>query len=334
MPPDTPVEDEFSAAFADLTTPASVKPAAPAAEPSAAAPAADPAAPAASASATPTPAQAPAVPAAEDTPATPAAPAEPAAPAAPAPAAEPAAPAAPVAAPVAAPAAAPVASGPSAEELQAQLAALTQQLEEIKKVPTPAAPEPPLYTAEEMEGLAKYREEWPDIAKNEQLMRRAEYKELISYVFGQIRPHIDELRAYYESTHQDTQYASIVRLVPDYDQVRDATLEWVEKQPAYLKAAYQQVTESGSPSEVADLITRFKKETGYVAPAAVDKPVAGGGAAAAPAPAASTGGAAPIPPAAAAAAASLRAVQSGRSEPVSAPDPNDFDGAFKEFASR
>jgi hypothetical protein len=231
--------------------------------------------------------------------------------------------------------------------VQAELAALKKQVAPAEG----ARPEaPPLYTSDEQAVIDGYLKEWPDVAKGEALMRRAEYSQLIKYVFEQFAPRLEALETSQTSTSTRTQYQDIVSLVPDYDSVRDATLAWIETQPGYLKSAYQKVAEEGSPQDVADLITRFKKETGYVAkrdgaaaPAAA-APTQGAGAATAGAAGAQAGGTqaagasagavpASLPAAAQAAAAALKPVKTTRSEPVSAPDPNDFDAAFKEYAS-
>ena len=211
--------------------------------------------------------------------------------------------------------------------MEAELAELrASQVAEPEPAP---APETPLYTADEQEVLNKYFEEWPDVARGESLQRRAEYRHLVGYMMEQIKPIVEELtelRSYYEKTSSSTQYTEIKALVPDYDQVRDATLAWIDTQPAYLKAAYQQVADSGSAQDVADLITRFKRETSYNAPSAP---------APAPAPAAPAAPAAPtLTPATAAALASLKPVVAGSGDPTSNPDPNDFDAAFREFSSK
>jgi hypothetical protein len=328
----TKQDDEFASAFAELQTPASSTPsaAAPATaaaeapvSPSAATPAAAEAAPAAAAP-TPSPAEAGNA-SGTSAPATPAAGAEAGTPTAAQPAATPS-PEAP----------APTPAPPVTAE---QFAALQAELAELKKAPPAAAPAPtptpaeqpkPLYTEDEQGVLDAYMKEWPDVAKGEALMRRAEYQQLVQYMWNQFGPRLDALEQTSERTTTRTQYQEIKELVPDYDAVRDATLKWIDTQPAYLKAAYQQVANEGSAKDVADLITRFKKETNYAAPAAPAAPAAAPAAAAAPAPAAAA--AAPAP-AAAAAAAALKPVATSRSTPVSTPDPNDFDAAFKEFAS-
>jgi hypothetical protein len=241
---------------------------------------------------------------------------------------------------------APVVSEPP--DLAAQLAAVRAELVEARKAPVapvaPVAPAPvvetpappPVYTADEQATLAKYQEDWPDVVKGEALTRRAEYQGLINHVFESLRPTIEALQESAQKNSSRTQYSDLVSLVPDYPQVREPTLAWIETQPGFLKKAYQDVAANGSAEDVAHLIERFKKETNYVAPVATDppvatdKPVATTPAAARTVPPART----TLPAAAAAAATSLKVVKSSRTEPVTAPDPNDFDAAFAEFASK
>ena len=295
MEPETTPEDDFANAFAALNTPADPAPADPAP--------ADPA-PADPAPADPAPTDpAPVDPAPVDP-----APADPA-PVDPAPA-------------------------PAAPDVSAEIAGLKAQIEALKTAapaasPAPADPDPApaaVYTPEEQASIDAYRAAWPDIQAGEALVRRAEYRELVGYIFEQVRGQLDPALTFYQSQQGRTQYSDIVSLVPDYDAVRDKTLAWVDTQPEYLKKAYQEVANTGSASDVADLINRFKKDTGYAAPAAAAVPPAAALPAAAAAPPAAA-----LPAAAAAAVSGLRVVKSGRAEPAAAADPNDFDSAFVEF---
>jgi hypothetical protein len=303
-PAAAPAADEYADAFNIATAPA------------AAAPAAD----------TPAPAPAPAAPApapAADTPA-------------PAPAAETPAPA--PAADTPAPAPAPAAEQPSIAELMAQIAELKATRAPAPAAEAPPAPVPPpapaapLYTAEETTQLEAYRREWGDVAAGEALIRRQEYNHLTGYIFGQIGPILDELRGLVAPAATHTTLSRLEALVEDYHEIRDPTLAWVDKQPAALKAAYQTIADTGTPEDVAAMIETFRKATGWKAPAgAASAPAAGAPAAPAPAPAAPA--AAPVDPVIAAAAARLKPVVTARSNPTTAADPNDFDGAFKEATS-
>lgn len=265
----------------------------------------------------------------------------------PAPTAAPAATPEPTAAPTVAPAvtpeptAAPTAA-PDAPELQAQLAELTAKYEALKTTaqaapeptppPTPAPTAAPMYNADEQAALQKYRTDWSEVAAGEALVRRAEYGEVVKFIFSQLGPQIEALRTSASTTATRSQYADLKTMVPDYDEVRDSTIEWIAKQPAYLRNAYTEAGNSGTPEEVADMITRFKKDTGYVskpaaAPAAAPAPTA------APVTAAGVkGGPRAAGEFAAAAVAALKPVATGRTSPSSEPDNNDYDGAFKEFA--
>lgn len=194
--------------------------------------------------------------------------------------------------------------------------------------PAPAPAPAPIYDDAETTTLAKYREEWPDVAAGEALARRAEYAQLVDHIFGQLRPILANLQTQTETLSTTTQYDTLVKLVPDYDAVRDSVLDWVDKQPDYLQDAYRNVTENGTPQQVADLIGRWRKETGTAAPTPTPTPTPAPAPAAAAAPAA-----APAAAALPAAAASLAPVNTGRTTPTGGPDMNDFDGAFKEFAN-
>lgn len=319
MDPEITELDEFASAFADLTSPlaagatAETPPAdADAAAATAAAAAATPETPPADADAAAATAAAAAAAATAETP-----PAD-----------------ADAAAAATAAAAAAAAATPPADAAAARIAALEAELAAARKPAAPAAAatqaaatqaaaEPaPLYNADEQALLTEYQKAWPDIHAGEALVRRAEYRDLVGYIFNQVRQQLAPIQEFTQRQQGRTQYSDLVELVPDYDDVRDKTLAWVETQPDYLKEAYKKVTSTGSAADVADLIDRFKKETGYVQPAAKAATTA--------APAATT---AALPAAAKAAVAALKVVKSGRTEAIQAVDPDNFDAAFAEFTA-
>ncbi|MFM7013264.1 MAG: hypothetical protein ACKO0Z_28695 [Betaproteobacteria bacterium] len=209
--------------------------------------------------------------------------------------------------------------------LQAELAALKAAQATPSAPPAPVQDEAPLYSADEQAALEKYRSDWADVQAGEALIRRGEYRQLVGYIFNEVQKHLQPIAEFTQRQQGRTQYDDLVALVPDYDEVRDKTLAWVETQPEYLKAAYKQVAASGTPADVADLIARYKKESGYAASVPTPVPTP----APTPAPAVST---ASLPPAAAVAAKGLRVVKSGRTEPAQGSDPNDFSSAFDAFA--
>jgi hypothetical protein len=226
---------------------------------------------------------------------------------------------------------------------------LNERLEAMKPAaapapaPTPAPAPAPLLSADEQAVLAKYEQDWDQVSLGEALKRRVEYNALVNHIFKQLEPVItavNQISGNVGRVESSVQLRELEDLIPDYHEVREPVLDWVAKQPAYLKTAYEQLTASGSPEEIADMVDRFRKETGWVAPAGTPAPTPAATSAAAPAAAAPTPTPAPapaptaaLPAAAAAAVASLKPVKSGRTEPAQAQDPNDFDGAWKEFTA-
>lgn len=210
------------------------------------------------------------------------------------------------------------------DDLLRRLSALvkkTPAAEPETKRPAETQDEPaPIYTKEEQDFLTAYEKDWPDVAKAEQLRRRAEYKQLVSFVFqevaGYLKPIVDQVEVVATRTH----LSDLQSKVSDYDDVRDKVIDWVGKQPKYLQTAYEQVITEGTADEVADLVSRWRKETG-----------AGAGN---PAPSTTKRQSETVlPPAAKQAAAALAPVGSKRSAPSAGIDPGDFQGAFEAFAA-
>jgi hypothetical protein len=190
----------------------------------------------------------------------------------------------------------------------------------VKPEPAPAPiAQPDLYSAEEKEALTAYEKDWPEIARAEALRRRAEYREMLAYVFNEVAKVTTPLEQAIAAVSTSTYERDIYDLVPDYDEYRDATIAWAQdkSQPAYLQAAFNHVIKEGTVEEVADLIGRYKQAKGITAPAAPAQPAKQD---------------TELPAAAKQAAASLAPVRSKRSSVISSGSPSDFDGAFAEFA--
>lgn len=290
--------DAFAAAAAEGTPP--VDPVTPPAADSA--PAADPVTPPAADPVTP--------------------PADPATP----PPADPAPPADPVTPPAADPA-------PSPQDIVQQL---TDALKNQPAAPAaPAAPaveveQPPLYSDQEMAVLADYEKNWPDVAQAELLKRRAEYADLMTFMFKSVRdwmtPHLDQLSALGNMAHEQ----QLRTAVPDYSvNLETEVANWIETQPTYLRGGMKQVMQAGTSEEVADLIGRYKSATGAQAAPATPAAQPGVPAPQAPTPARQT----ELSSAAKQAAESLAPVSGDRSAVPQGEDPLDFDNAFQKFAA-
>lgn len=212
------------------------------------------------------------------------------------------------------------------DEVLRRLAALVKDQrqaapQEQPQVQQQTQPEPPVYNDDERKFLEDYEKDWPDVAKAEALRRRSEYRELVNYVFTEVakvlRPQIETVQAISEMTHLQ----QLQSQVSDYDDVRDKVISWAEKQPPYLQSAYKHVIEQGTVDEVADLIDRYRRDTGASVAPAAPKP--------APKKVETE-----LPSATKQAAAALAPVSSKRSAVIAGDDPNDFESAFSSFASK
>lgn len=195
-----------------------------------------------------------------------------------------------------------------------------------------AAPEPTaapeVYTADEKSELAELQKEWPDLHRLFSLMARQVQVDTLNYAFSEVGKVLAPLQETVQTFSVNDHTAAIYEAHEDYDQVYQPVMDWVEKQPGFLKAAYQNVVKQGTAEDVAGLIQRFKDETKWVAPAASGN----GSAPTTPKAAAST----PtqqqtgLSEAAKKAAKAMGAVGTKRGAAASAQDPNDFDGAWDE----
>jgi hypothetical protein len=197
-----------------------------------------------------------------------------------------------------------------------ELEAATPPVKTAEQLAAEQAAQQPLYTKDEQALLDAHREQWGVVSKGEELIRRAEYQFLVKHIFEQIDSKYGPVRDYIESRTPRDQLTDIKGLVPDYEKVRDAAIEWAGKQPSIVKSAYDRVIKEGSAAEVAEMIESYRKATAQ--------------------PAAATPALTVVPaktPEQIAAVAALKPVQSNRTEPATPLDPSNFDDSFREFAS-
>lgn len=217
--------------------------------------------------------------------------------------------------------------GTQGVDWQAQFEALRSELEALKN-PKPAAPEPApseppaLYTPEETTELTYLQEQWPDAKRLFELMARQLQFNTLDYAFKEVGKVLTPLQETVGAYTLNDHSAAIYEAHPDYDEAYAPAMKWIETQPSFLKAAYQNVVKQGTAEEVNMMMQRFKDETKWVAPSA-------------PAPKA------PAPnqkqtvlsEAAKQAAKAMGAVGGKRGAVAGAQDPNDFDGAWEEALS-
>lgn len=184
------------------------------------------------------------------------------------------------------------------------------------------AQEPPqYYSAEDLEVLKKYEEEFPEVSRAEAIRRSAEYKQLVGYVFQEVAKEFSPIVEQIQSLATRTHLTDLQTTVPDYADVRDKVIDWANSpsQPPYLRAAYNHVIQHGTVDEVSDLIARFRTETQVATPA----------------PSQPRRARTPdLPPATKQAVAALAPVSSKRSAVIQGIESADFDAAFESFANR
>lgn len=214
----------------------------------------------------------------------------------------------------------------SDDELLRRFSALVRKADQSQESQQPPAKqeqqaEPEIYTDEEKTFLAQYEQDFPDVARAEQLRRRSEYRQLVQYMFNEVSRNLQPIAETVETLSNRAHLTELQTRVEDYDTIRDRVLEWVEAEPAFLQDGYKRVIESGTADEVAALIERFRQATG--ASSAKADP-----------------GQTPpkkdreLPSSARKAAAALAPVRSKRTPPVAGIDPDDFESAFEKFAAK
>lgn len=170
---------------------------------------------------------------------------------------------------------------------------------------------------------------WPDAYRLFSLMARQTQVDTLKYAFSEFERVVSPLQQTVGAYAADDHMAAIYEAHTDYDQVYQPVMDWIEAQPSFLKAAYQNVVQQGTAADVSEMITRFKKETQWQAPASTP-PAQAGAATPAPAPVARP---AELSEAAKQAAKAMGAVGTKRGTVQQAIDPNDFDGAWAEAVS-
>ena len=215
--------------------------------------------------------------------------------------------------------AAPQAADPQTDALIARLAGLVKDAPAAAPSPATAPVAPAdIYDDEEKQFLSTYDNDWADVIKGEALKRRAEHRDLVSFVFQQVAAQLRPVFETVDVLSTRTHLADLRDQVEDYDTVRDNVISWVDTQPTYLQSGMKGVIQSGSADEVADLINRYRQATG-----AVVKPVT------TPTPTKSV----ELSSDAKKAAEALAPVNTKRSVVPADDDTDDFDAAFKRWAT-
>jgi hypothetical protein len=184
-------------------------------------------------------------------------------------------------------------------------------------------------TDEDKQFLTKTTEEWPDVIKAAEIIaaklnyatEQAMMKRM--YDFGKaVASVITPIATKEQKTAQEKHINAVREVHKDYDQRVGELPAWIEKQPASLKLAYQEIYNKGTTEEVVQMFNTFKLTNGIpldAAPTAEPPP--------APAPTAPPAKPTPSP----AEVAALKPVASMRQKVgTGAPDVLNFDAAWDE----
>ena len=213
----------------------------------------------------------------------------------------------------------------TAREVAAAAQAETQRIAAEKAAEEAArAQQMPQLSKDELALVQLVEKDFPDVARAQAIVRRAEYQQVVRYIFdevtrvnaakdAQLAPFLTLVQNLAERTH----VGDLKSAVPDYDKVDIKSLvAWVETQPAYLRPGYDQVLKTGTAADVKDVVDRFRASTG--ATQVADPKIA---AAAAAAEAARKK-----------AITALKPVDSSRAAAPAGEAPSGFNDAFDEFA--
>lgn len=189
----------------------------------------------------------------------------------------------------------------------------------------------PQLSPEDLAAVQAAEKDFPDVFKASAIVRRAEYRQIVAHVFGEVEKAFNErvapIAALVQNLAERTHVGDLKTVVPDYDKLDVGKLaEWVGKQPTYLRSGMDQVMKSGSAEDVKDLVTRFYTETGVKPPAAT-----------APDPAVAAAAAAAAATAEAArkkAIAALAPTPAKRGDTAAPAAPTDFGGAFETWSKQ
>ena len=202
----------------------------------------------------------------------------------------------------------------SDDDVLARLANLVKKTDTQQAPAEQPKPEPEVnpFSDEEQAFLKTYENDWGDVSRAEEIKRRVEYQGLTRYIFDQVAQAMAPLEQAVQQLMSQARLGGVKAAVSDYDTLKPKVDAWIEKQPTYLQSAYKHVIQNGSAEDVADLVARYKKETGGPVPTSARKSVA------------------ELPTPAKQAVEALAPVSSERSAPAAhEPDVNDFDSAFE-----
>lgn len=122
---------------------------------------------------------------------------------------------------------------------------------------------------ETSEELEKFWEEFPDLRRPLELLVKQEAARIADERLDKLQPTVKNLSDEVEDQRLARHYAMISEAHGDWEEVRDsgALAKWIEAQPSYLREPLKKVCSSGTAAEIIEMLTSFKRSTGWKQPA-------------------------------------------------------------------
>jgi hypothetical protein len=152
------------------------------------------------------------------------------------------------------------------KRLAAEIAKQGGAKQEVEAPPpaTDAEPERPLFTEAEQASIDHFAKEWPEEHEAVRLMGRDIGVSAIKFVFESIAPEMRQIRDMVVQMSTRMHYGDLVESVGEISEDEIAKVKsWAEGQDQpYLQKAYLGVIKEGTADEVANLVSRYREETG------------------------------------------------------------------------
>jgi len=177
---------------------------------------------------------------------------------------------------------------PSHDSSSEELARLRRELEEERaKRVTPPAPEPEaepaaqqpapeakaILSAAEQARVDEYKNDWPDVAEAESLLRKemaeslkAEVYSAVGMVFQQFYQMVAPMLTDHKETSVTKRDKAISEKIGDYQQIKGSLADWASAQPSVVSKAYKEILDSGSIDDVIKVVSLYKQAVGQTTP--------------------------------------------------------------------
>lgn len=217
---------------------------------------------------------------------------------------------------------------PAVDPMTARVAALEKELADARKPPVVEKPvekkEEPLLSDTEKAAMTELESEWPELNAGLEVKLKVIKNEIAAQIRNELANFQKTLAPALSTVGKieaDTFRSQLLSAHADTDTIFPQVEAWVNTQPERIKAAYNDIIDTGTAQEVSALFTMYKQVAGVTTPMSAQPPVT------AKKPVV-------VPPSAEKTKRldQLSAVRTERTGVSAEIDPNDFDSAFERAA--